>query len=584
MAHLALSSPIDHDEGWIAVARRFGAGVVAASLGAIVVLWILGAHYDRFWWPVDEGAYAHVAQMLLRGGVLHRDMQDIHAGYVNFANAAAFRAFGEDLLSLRYPLVAMGLVQALLAFLMFRQRGPWTAALAAVALTALSTVQFLNPTAHWYGLFLAILTTAALAGLPAGTRGRVELVGFLIITAFLFRQLTGVFIAMGAIAFLLGERPIHRAVRPRLARALAGLMMLGVAGYLGATMQPTNLVLFGVGPLAVLAMVYRTTGLGDRAAVAMVRRLAIGGALAALPLLTYLAVNGAVFAWFDDTVLAAMSQTGLAFIANPYHLWILIESARGLIQFGGPAVALNGLFWIALLLLPLVNGALLVRALAREDEEAAHPLPFMAVFYAMVSVHHQIPIYLWFTAGLSALGFLWLAGARDGRWLALPRLAVAGAVAIALWCHAAQPVTRGLLATIHGDRAAGLPTTGVAHANLRIEADDAARYATLLDLIARESRPGETILALPNNPELYFLGDRPSAVRFFNAAFGLRSEQDAQALIETMRRSPPALVFHDPQDKYNTSHGDRVMAFVRQDYEHLGRQGELDVYRRPARP
>lgn len=584
MAHLALGHPIDRSEGWIAAARRLGAGTVAAALGAIVVLWILGAHYDRFWWPADEGAYAHIARMLLRGGVLHRDVQDIHAGYVNFANAGAFLLFGEDMLSLRYPLVAMGIGQAVLAFLMFRRRGPQTAALAAVALTALSTVQFLNPTAHWYGLFLAMLTAAVLAFLPAGARGRLELAGFLIVATFLFRQLTGVFVAMGAVAYLLGERPVHRAVRPRLARAILAVMMLGVAGYLAMTMQPTSIVLFGLGPLAVLAAVYRVTALGDRAVAGMVRRMLAGGAAAALPLAVYLAANGAIAGWFDDVVLTALSQTGLDFIANPYHLWILVEAARGIVQFDGLRVTINALFWIGVLLLPLVNGTLLTGAIARRAETAAHPLPFMAVFYAMVSVHHQIPIYLWFTAGLSALGFLWLAGARDGQWPGLPRLLVAGAAAVALCFHAAQPLARGLLGTIHGDRVAGMPATGIPRANLRVEAEDAQRYAALLGLIQRESRPGEAILAIPNNPELYFLGDRPSALAFFNSAFGIRGDRDAQRLIQALRDAPPALVFHDPQDKYNTAHSDRVMDYVRLRYEALGKQGDLDVYRRPAKP
>src|SRR5262249_50305226 len=150
---------------------------------------IIVTYFGTFWWPPDEGAYAYVAQRILRGDVLNRDIQDIHAGYVNFANAAALWLFGEDLLSLRYPLAAMAWLQAALAFVLFRNQGALTAAIAALALTALSTVQFLNPTAHWYALFLAVATIVVLSEMPRGARGRIELVGFLVMTAFLFRQL-----------------------------------------------------------------------------------------------------------------------------------------------------------------------------------------------------------------------------------------------------------------------------------------------------------------------------------------------------------------------------------------------------------
>ena len=72
--------------------------------------------HNRFWWPPDEGAYAHVAARILDGEVLNLDVQDIHAGYINFANALWLWLFGLDLVSLRYPLAAMGFVQACIIY------------------------------------------------------------------------------------------------------------------------------------------------------------------------------------------------------------------------------------------------------------------------------------------------------------------------------------------------------------------------------------------------------------------------------------------------------------------------------------
>ena len=90
-------------------------------------------------------AHAHVAERINRGEVLNRDVQDVHAGYINFANAMAIRLFGDDLLSLRYPLVVASFVQACLIYLLLIPRGVLIAVVGSMAMTSLSFIQFLNP-------------------------------------------------------------------------------------------------------------------------------------------------------------------------------------------------------------------------------------------------------------------------------------------------------------------------------------------------------------------------------------------------------------------------------------------------------
>ena len=65
--------------------------VVAAGASTL----ILFHFHDRSWWPPDEGAYAHVAERILAGEVLNLTIQDIHAGYINFAKPLAFAKFGD---------------------------------------------------------------------------------------------------------------------------------------------------------------------------------------------------------------------------------------------------------------------------------------------------------------------------------------------------------------------------------------------------------------------------------------------------------------------------------------------------------
>ena len=49
-------------------------------------------------------------------------MQDIHPGAIEFAHTAAFRLFGVDLVSLRYPLVAAAFGQAMFALALVGRR------------------------------------------------------------------------------------------------------------------------------------------------------------------------------------------------------------------------------------------------------------------------------------------------------------------------------------------------------------------------------------------------------------------------------------------------------------------------------
>jgi hypothetical protein len=240
------------------------------------------------------------------------------------------------------------------------------------------------------------------------------------------------------------------------------------------------------------------------------------------------------------------------------------------------AAALNGVFWLALLLLPIANGMLLLRQV--RQGESLHPLPLIAVFYALVSIHNQIPIYLWFSTGLSALAFLWLMAARH-------REVVGGAIvavgaAIALYWHAGQPVERGFAGTLAGQRYEGPLAAAPEGATLRVTPEETRAYAALIDLIKHETSPGETILAIPNNPELYFLGGRRASVRFWNSAFGLRDDEHVAAAERMLATDPPRLVFHNPADKYNTPRSDRLMAAIKARYVYVGRVDDVDVYRR----
>ena len=90
-------------------------GTLTGLLVTLILTTAILLHfYDRFWYPPDEGVYAHAAERVLNGEILNLDIQDIHFGYITQINATALHLFGHNLVSLRYPLVLIGLLQATL--------------------------------------------------------------------------------------------------------------------------------------------------------------------------------------------------------------------------------------------------------------------------------------------------------------------------------------------------------------------------------------------------------------------------------------------------------------------------------------
>ena len=555
---------------------RWAIGIATLCLNALILVHF----HDQFWWAPDEGNYAHVAERVLDGEVLHADVQDIHPGYVNLTNAAALGVFGRELVSMRYPLVALGVTQCAIIFFILAPLGPLAAAAGATAITALGFVQFLDPTAHWYALFLVIALAGVLQGMKPGARWRLEAIGALVMTTVLYRQLSGVFVAMAALTFLLIEQarvdesvPGPRGGSPWLGRALVIVMLLGLVGYLLRSTDQVGWLLFGIWPVLVLLWTLRATTMPTVEVVGAMTRMASGGAVAAFPLLAYHAAHGSLGAWYDDVVVTALSFPRMPFF-DTMSYGSHLASAIGSILHGGVTGAVNGLLWVMLTLVAATTGAILIRRLA-VGPRVLSPLPILAVFYGVVSVHYQIPIYLTYTAGLSLVALLWLGHGRTP--VALGTVAVAG---LALWFHAGQPLSRGIGGLTDGVRIPVEEENDLPRVGLRIERSDVELYREVLAVIEREAPPGSAIFAVPSHAELYFLGVRRNPFRFFNTALGVRTPEELDQVLATIDREPPALVFHDAADKYNTAASHAIMQQVEATYEPLPPIGPFRVFRR----
>ena len=210
-----------------------------------------------------------------------------------------------------------------------------------------------------------------------------------------------------------------------------------------------------------------------------------------------------------------------------------------------------------------------------------HPLPLIATFYALVSLHYQLPIYLFYTVGLSLTAILYLTAEADAR---SQRVAVAvsncdfwrGTV---LSGSDAPHSSRNFSGIVAGERrfpAVSLPSPV---AGIYVDSADAQLYQSLIRVIDRETQPGDSIFALPTNAEMYFLGRRTNPFRFYNTALGIRSTADLDSVLDAIRCHPPKLVFYNSTDKYSTPASIRIAGALGTRYEKLAPVPPFEVFR-----
>ena len=542
---------------------------------------VLVYFHDRFWWPPDEGVYAHTAERMLNGEVLNKDVEEIHTGYIHFIHVASFAAFGTRLVSMRYPLVIVGFLQSLLMFLIFAPRNLLVAVVVAVCATAFGVIQFLNPQPSWY----CLLFVTAIAFCLTRMRDRkwtILAVGFLIGLIFFFRQITGVFAAMGVLFYLLTERTNealgeHTAV----ARGLIALMLLGTVVYLIATSNGSGWVLIGIWPVFLLGeSVLRHAKTPNKTSLEIVAKLGIGFFASAVPIVVYHLANRSLSTFVDDTVFRALDIQQLAYLKLANFVAQQGYAARTLFQFRSFQEVVNGFFWLVLPLTTIIAGAVAVKRFAKSRSSTdVGPLPILAVFYALVALFQQIPIYFFYMFPMTIGALFWLSLNAKRRTVVTMVCIGLAFSAIAFRYQAAQPVTRSLAGIIRGDRVAFVPADTIKRAGLWVEPQSLETYTALINAIQADSQPNETIFVLPYNSELYFLAERRNPFRFWNTAVGIRPGAEEQHVMNVLRNTPPRVLVIAPGDRNNTTTSEAITAYAREHYSLVQTIGNFEIYR-----
>jgi hypothetical protein len=552
------------------------ARLLILTLGLLVDIALLVHHHDRFWWPPDDGVYAHVASRLAHGQVLDRDIEENHPGYIHWVHAAAFRLFGEDFVSLRYPLVAAASLQAALAIALLASSGLIEALLAGLAAVALGVVQFLNPQPHWYCALVAMGLVALLTWVPREARWRLPALGFLLAVALLLRQLTGFFLGIGVLLVLLSEPGEATTGAQKLGgRAVLATTAAGLLVYQAVTTDLLGLLLFGAWPVLLIGSVGGAVTTSNRQLLRGAGGLALGAVAGALPVLAYHLAHGSLRWWVRDAVVRASSVTALPYLHESRYWHFLAGGLRGLGRVDDGRLFVNGLYWCLLLLLPAAAG--LATLLHFRARHRLTPLGAIAVSYGLVALFNQIAIYLYYIAALSLAALLLLTSKQRPAWRAAAAATAAFVLTVALVFHAAEPLSRGARGMLEGTHVALVPS-GLSRCALAIDPTDRAVYRAVLERIAARTGANEPIFVFPNHAELYFLSGRTNPVRFYSTALGMQRPDELAAVLTQLAAIRPGLVIHAPRDPNTTALSNELMRQLGARYRLFETVGPFDLY------
>lgn len=550
---------------------------------------LLWWYHDRTWWGPDDGQLAHIAERILDGEVLHRDIQDVRPGYVNFINAAALYVFGPSLLSLRYPLTLIVLAQSILLFFFFRAHGALLAGALSLSSVALGVFHYINPNHHWYALFFTVLLICHLVWTPRTSRWYLPLAGLLIVTVGFTRHLSGAFVGMGTLSYLLFEESRNRGYifswrEQWFGRLLCGSMFALLALYLFRATDALAFLMFGLWPLTFLAWQLTAAMVPNSQSIRIFGGLLLGMVIGALPLLSYHLVNGSLAAMIDDNIFRAIGVLNWQYTKEVQY-WMM--PFAGVLQFQEhPELTslMNAVYFLILPLFAALNGFLLVLAIRRRTLTMSLALPVLAAFYGLVSLFNQIPTYLYLTSILSIAGSLWLLLELQPSWRKsmIPMLVFLSGMSLAF--HAGEPSTRSLMDHMRTAKAEFFDSRGqLPKVDLWIEKERMEAYRKVVRLIEEETHKGDYLFAIPNNSELYFMTERRNPFRFFSTDHGVLNASEVQGVIQRLQTIRPRIITFAPNSNRNTRQSLAIMEHVRRHSTLLSKDKVFEVYRYSAK-
>lgn len=511
----------------------------------------------------DDGAYGVVARAILNGKVLQLDIQDVHAGYVNFINTFSLLIFGDSLVGIRGILSLLVIFQVGIVFILLRRESIFIALTGASLFVTLTYILFPNPTANWYSLTGAVMVVYILSDISKHNKVKIIGLGLLIGLVFLIRQLSGVFLGIGVLVYLLSVREGGQS-RNIFASIIALLCLVILSLYCFLRLEFISFVLYGLFPIAYTFHLAINNRVSTKTVFEIAFGLATGVFISFLPLILYHFYHGSTEVWLNDTILLAFNLTELDFIDDISFSNYFRIIAQGFISASFVEI-INSIFWIILLIVPLVLSVSCFKA--KFMRQNLHPVSVVAMFFSFVSLHYQIPIYLFYTASLTLLGLYYCINLSRNRNLIRNLIAVIyffiSTVAV-VYYHCQGPRTIG--GFLKGEKEPIIECR-LNQSYFKIISEECDGYSRLFKFILENISDGDTLLPLPVNPEVNYLLKIDSPARFYNAALGLASFDDTEKFIIKMNKSLPKIIIHNPTDKYNNKYVLMALHALKNKYE-----------------
>ena len=137
-------------DGLAVVIRKYGPAAILA-LTWLFLLWNL----DLGWLPNDDGTLAHTADRVRSGQIPHVDFDEPYTGALSYFNASVLSLLGDNLMSLRYPFIALvGVWMVVLDRIANRVLGTFSSAWAVTVIVGTSVFMHLSPMPTWYNVVL----------------------------------------------------------------------------------------------------------------------------------------------------------------------------------------------------------------------------------------------------------------------------------------------------------------------------------------------------------------------------------------------------------------------------------------------
>lgn len=561
--------------------KKVGSISVLLILSTLITIAMLLSTYNTQWYSPDDGAFALFGERILQGEILNLDFHSVHAGYINFLNAALLYIFGNNIASLRIFLVILSIIQSVIMFKLFKPLGLYRSFTAAIVISSLSFVQYSTVAPSWYVLFMLISLIYYLQNVSELTRYRMSVIGFSLMTIFLFRQLSGIIAGIGVVSYILyKEHSDIRFKKSIISKILFLIMFLGLAGYLFMTINISTIILFGACPLLILLIGILRVKVENNRVLIILRDLILGGMVSILPLLIYHLYNGSLTSWYNDTVISALYITDLAPAQSIAYLDYIIYSIRSIVIIGDFRAFFFGFLLISLILASPLLGILQTSILIENSKSKGtiDPLPLIASFFVLVSVFHQITIYLFYSIGLTFCGLLWISKNGNEKTKLFFGYSCALIAVAVYFYNATVPLGQSMINLMTGKGEQNEIVYLGGKVNLSVPKSDKEKYEKIINIVEQNVSADETIFAFPNNSEIYYITDRKNPTRFYNTTIGTYNADELQKLISWINITAPKVIFFNPTDKYVNGGALAIADVVKQNYQKIDQVDEIEVY------